>query len=305
MERPTYIDISAASSRAPSSAGFRSNQPSPSPRIQHYDGEVPPVLSPLDAIAAESRRLAKELEATRLAGERRMSRLPPQVITKSLSKHQANRPGCFRALSNNSTDSLPALPQLPRQDSIPSANNYEMNDPQQRPQSSYPRISAVPDDENDSEEDGYEQQSRYETPREYAEGPASHYFDGRHAQPPSTIPEDDVAPFHMTRNADKSSMRPMSGLLPPTAPFAKHKVYTESSDDDYTSSNAGSTFSAPPRKLSNGSGLSFTTSPALQAQHGRTPSNRSEVSLNSLTKSKNSFNFSRPLSAASSHLLLF
>lgn len=300
MQRPSYIDISAASSRAPSSAGTRSNQPSPSPRIQHYDGEVPPVLSPLDAIAAESRRLAKELEATRLAGERRMSRLPPQVITKSLSKHQANRPACFRSLSNNSTDSLPTMPQLYRQDVTPSTNNPEMNNPNQRPQSSYPRISAVPDDEDSEEEEGHEQQGMYETPREYAEGPATHYFDNRHAQSPSTIPEDDVAPFHSMRTSDK--IRPISGLLPPTAPFAKHKVYTESSDDDYTSSNAGSTFSAPPRKLSNGSGLSFTTSPALQAQHGRTPSNKSDLSLNSVTKSKSSFNFSRPLSAASSHL---
>jgi len=84
MSRPNYIEIPTDNSRS-ASALSRSGL---SPRIQHFDGDVPPTLSPLDAIAARSRRLAKELEETRKAGERRMSRLSPQIVTDSLTEHQ-------------------------------------------------------------------------------------------------------------------------------------------------------------------------------------------------------------------------
>lgn len=95
--RPDFIDIS---SRTTSASGSYRITGLPSPRIQHFDGDVPPALSPLDAIAAHSRRLAKELEETRKAGERRMSRLPPHIVTASLTEHQANRPQVFRSLSD-------------------------------------------------------------------------------------------------------------------------------------------------------------------------------------------------------------
>lgn len=298
MERPTYIDISANSSRAPSSAGTaRTGQPSP--RIQHFDGDVPPILSPLDAIAAESRRLAKELEATRLAGERRMSRLPPAIISKSLSQHQANRPACFRSLSTYSTDPVPSLPN--RDEPFTSTANVEVNEPRQRPKSSYPRISEVPQEDEDEEDDETHNNGFFETPREFAPARnAEDYFEIRRTASPPTLAEDHTELSTSRADAGRPDSVDVLGLIPPSAPFAKNKSYHESSDDDYTSSNAGSTFSRP-RKLSNSSGMSYQVSPALHAQHERSPSTKSDVSTGSLSRSKQ-MNFSRPMSQASGNL---
>lgn len=288
MDRPTYIDISTPSSRAPSSAAAsRSGQPSP--RIQHFDGDIPPVLSPLDAFAAESRRLAKALEAKSAAGQRRMSRLPPQVITKSLSQHTANRPACFRSLS--STDTSPPLPRL---DAYASRTGPEITEPQKRPKSSYPRISAVIQD-NDEEDE------IYNTPREHPpEQPSHAYFDLARSQSPSQFSESlQESPDRNHSISVTSHGITLPNLAPPSAPFARNKQYNESSDDDYTSSNAGSTFSQPlPRKMSNGSATSFPTSPAM-VSHERTPSEKSDASSISLNKGKPLFNFSRPLSQVS------
>jgi len=291
MERPTYIDLPTTSSRAPSSlATTRTAQPSP--RIHHFDGDIPPLLSPLDAIAAESRRLAKELEATRIAGERRMSRLPPAFVTKSLSTHQANRPACFRSLSNNSTDSLPPLPQ---QEFSKPGNSPEVNEPEQRPKSSYPRISAVQDEQ---------EHDTFVTPREHPliRHP-NDYFAIQRAHSPPTLSEHNTRPPSVARTASGNSQdRDYSGLAPPVAPFAKARLHHDSSDDDYLSSNGGSTFSAPLRKSSNGSAISYTTPPAFYAQHGRSPSAKSNDSQSSLGNARSRMNFSRPLSPASLNL---
>lgn len=284
MDRPTYIDLSAASSRAPSSAAL-SRSGHPSPRIQHFDGDIPPVLSPLDAFAAESRRLAKELEATRIAGEKRMSRLPPQVVTQTLSQHIANRPACFRSLSTAEPS-----PPLPRTDAFSSRAGPEITEPKKRPKSSYPKISDIVLDEDEDDEE------IYNTPREHPLAQHSQsYFDQVRSQSPSQLPDHfDSADRKHIVHSDV-----LSKLAPPSAPFARSRPYNESSDDDYTSSNAGSTFSQPlPRKMSNGSATSFPTSPAM-VSHERTPSEKSDTSSISLSKSRPLFNFSRPLSQAS------
>ena len=291
MERPKYIDISTTSSRAASSAGT-ARSAHPSPKIQHYDGEIPPILSPLDAFAAESRRLAKELEATRIAGERRMSRLPPAVITQSLSQHQANRPACFRSLSGNSpNDQVPPLPS--RNDIYGVGSNAEVWEPIQRPTSSYQRISAVEGDENGT------QNEIFETPREHPliQQPQD-YFEIPRTSSPLSAPGHLVRPAWVNRSVSGNSLtQDVSGLVPPQAPFAR-KPYNESSDDDYSNSNAGSTFSQA-RKLSNSSSMSFPVSPALVGQHERTPSTKSDASGSSLNRSKQSYNYSRPLSQTS------
>lgn len=290
MDRPTYIDISAASSRAPSSAAA-SRSGHPSPRIQYFDGDIPPVLSPLDAFAAESRRLAKELEATRIAGERRMSRLSPQIVTKSLSQHTANRPACFRSLSTTADQ-----PPVPRQDSYTTRIGPEITEPQRRPQSSYPRISAVLQDDDEDEV--------YSTPRELsiAEHP-NDYFDLERTHLHTHSSDTSQNPSHLNHFTSTDSQNTaLPNLAPPSAPFARNKPYNESSDDDYTSSNAGSTFSQPlPRKMSNSSATSFPTSPAM-VSHERTPSEKSDASSLSLSKGKLLFNFSRPMSQASNGL---
>ena len=87
--RPNLGDI-----RAPSHETLRNGIPSP--RIEHYDGEVPPALSPLDAFAAQGRLLARQLEES-ARRDCRLSRLPPSSVARSLSRP---RPGYFRSLSS-------------------------------------------------------------------------------------------------------------------------------------------------------------------------------------------------------------
>lgn len=288
---PTYIDLPATSSNAASPV--TTHRPGHlSPRIQHYDGDVPPVLSPLDAFAAESRRLAKELEATRIAGERRLSRLPPAVVTKSLSQHNANRPACFRSLSGTSTE---PVPPLPRQNSF-STSNAEVFEPAGRPMSSYPRISTVV---GDNDKDDF-----YETPEnDLVVHQHNNYFEIQRTQSPTSISDRHHELVSVNRKGSNNSQAQSSaGLAPPNAPFARNKQYQESSDDDYTSSNAGSTFShALPRKSSIGSAMSFPASPAFP-YHERSPSTKSNDSFSSLNRSRLHLNFSRPLSPSSLHI---
>lgn len=284
MEKPTYIDISPIASHSASSVATAQPGGHVSPRVRHCAGDIPPILSPLDAFVAESRRLAKELEATRIAGERRMSRLPPAVITKSLSQHQANRPQCFRTLSGNlSTDSMSPGP-LP--ETFVQGTSPELTTPQKRPQSSYPQLHAHPHHDSQTAP-----QNTFS-----ADQPQLDYFALRRTQSPVNM----ASPPSRTNTADR--LNPSwqhsrsTGLAPPSAAFTRK--YQESSDDDYTSSNAGSTFSIIPRKTSVGSGMSFSTSPALKS-HDRSSSTLSEESTASHQKSKARYNFSRPLSQTS------
>jgi hypothetical protein len=61
----------------------------------------PPELSPLDAFAAQSRLLAKQLEESANGGKR-MSRLPPLTIANL----NQSRPGFFRSASAEATTPL-------------------------------------------------------------------------------------------------------------------------------------------------------------------------------------------------------
>lgn len=157
--RPTFIDLGNA--RANSSASSRFDITSP--RIQHFDGDIPPALSPLDAFAAHSRKLARELEETRKAGERRLSRLPPQHITQSLNEHQQNRPQIFRQLSSEA-DVVPPLPEKFRSGG---GNNPQVSEPFTRPQSSYPRYSAVLKAQDGDEEQGRSTPTELSQPKDY------------------------------------------------------------------------------------------------------------------------------------------
>lgn len=57
----------------------------------HFDGRVPPALSPLDAFAAQGRLLAKQLDDERR--KNRGSRLPPSSVAKSLTVVQPHPRG--------------------------------------------------------------------------------------------------------------------------------------------------------------------------------------------------------------------
>lgn len=98
-------------------------------------------------------------------------------------------------------------------------------------------------------------------------------------------------------------------LVPPVSPLSQpggtSKVANPESpsDDDYSSSTAGSTFSKP-RKMSSSSAMSMPYSPMSYRPRPRSPSLRSETSDNgsSAQLPRPSFNFSRPLSRSSTSL---
>ncbi|OCT48214.1 putative cell cycle inhibitor Nif1 [Cladophialophora carrionii] len=289
MSRPNYIEIPSDNSRSASAlsrSGF-------SPRIQHFDGDVPPALSPLDAIAARSRKLAKELEETRKAGERRMSRLSPQIVTDSLTEHQNNRPPIFRALS----DGLDTVPPLPVLEKDRGGNFARVAHPLNRPASQRIRMGSIASkaaDEADSKPLS-PVQDYFGAPRVESPPP----LEPRGPQSPPQISESPS--LHpqpgLSRQISSTSQSELSGTLAPPRSHSDRLRPYQDSDDDYTSSNAGSTFSQS-RKLSSSSGFSAPHSPLspyLQF-HGRTPSSGS---LDSPTKPTLTRNFSRPLSSAS------
>ncbi|KAH0833672.1 putative cell cycle inhibitor Nif1 [Fonsecaea pedrosoi] len=282
MTRPTYIEIPQENLRSASALSRNAL----SPRIQHFDGDVPPALSPLDAIAARSRKLAKELEETRKAGERRMSRLPPQVVTESLTEHQNNRPPIFRALS----DGLDTVPPLPTLDKERGGSFARVAHPLNRPTSQRVHVSAL--------KSGEDQESKEISPmQDYFGAP-------RVESPPPLEPQGPLSPSHsvpqhgLSRQVSGTSQSDFSATLaPPRSYSSRLRPYQDASDDDYTSSNAGSTFSQS-RKLSSSSGVSAPHSPIspYEQSHARSPSSTSLGSPSHKTLTRN---FSRPLSSVS------
>ncbi|KAE8150307.1 hypothetical protein BDV25DRAFT_113137 [Aspergillus avenaceus] len=311
--RPRFGDL-----RSPSHDTLRSGIPSP--RIEHFDGEIPPTLSPLDAFAAQGRLLARQLEES-ARRDRRMSRLPPASVARSLSQP---RPGYFRSpSSNDSSRSGRGGRDLTRQPTVKA--NPELEEPKFRPQSEHPRLSGVPhianedgpydegeipDNESivpDSEREHFDvrqMESQQEDPalRVIAEAPPRFY-----AASPTGLT---FTGLHGNSLTDSSSSRlniPRT-LAPPVSPRSRpssssRTVPPESSDDDYSSSNTGSTFSKP-RKLSSSSAASLPQSPmtSMNRSHRRSPSQNSEASNNGGYPPRPPYNFSRPLSRSSTSL---
>ncbi|KAK5451569.1 hypothetical protein LTS15_007829 [Exophiala xenobiotica] len=277
--RPNFIEIPSEASRASSAMSKNGHI---SPRIQHFDGDVPPTLSPLDAIAARSRRLAKELEETRKAGERRSSRLPPQVVTDSLMEHQNSRPPVFRALS----DGLDTVPPLPSFDQEFAGSFARLANPLNRPSSQHVRMSTMMSPAEERRTKAYAQ-DYFGAPRVQSPAPLDTKEQLSGAGSPTLRAQSGYP--RQTSNTIQSDF----GLAPPPH---RLRPYYEASDDDCTSSNAGSTFSQS-RQLSASSGLSVPQSPIspYAASHGRTGSNSS---IGSPTRNS-SRNFSRPMSSSS------
>ncbi|KAF7592970.1 hypothetical protein BBP40_012206 [Aspergillus hancockii] len=311
--RPRFGEI-----RSPSHDTLRSGMPSP--RIEHFDGEIPPTLSPLDAFAAQGRLLAKQLEES-ARRDRRLSRLPPASVARSLSQP---RPGYFRSSSSNDSSRNGRGGDLTRQPTLKA--NPELEEPKFRPQSEHPRLSGVPHfasedgsfnlestvPENESipsssegndvvvpqvgtpKEDSTMRLVTETPPRFYAASPTGLAFGG----PPDKS---------LTDSASSRLNIPRS-LAPPVSPRSRpasssRTSQLESSDDDYSSSNTGSTFSKP-RKLSSCSATSLPQSPmtSMNRSHRRSPSLNSEASNNGGHPPRPSYNFSRPLSRSSTSL---
>lgn len=311
-ERPDFLDLHTKPLDPSTKLAI------PSPRILYNDGEIPPALSPLDAFAAQSRMLAKQLDIKK-AGERRMSRLPPAMVTKSLSEHRADRPTMFRSLSEESGRSR-------FKDEDVSGSSPTIANPQDRPLSQHPRISEVPTPATNSEEaeglitpiyQSSTSQSSYQppTPTDYfglprTASPAPTSVVGDHrvaldqskAETTSSLPG--VALKQQVRTRTDSSYSQSESAFPPF-PSVRSVPHHESSDDDYSSSIAGSSFSNS-RKLSSSSGVSAPYSPLSPFVPGRiprSPSINSEASINGFSAPRPAWNFSRPRSSASLSIL--
>ncbi|BCS18984.1 uncharacterized protein APUU_11812S [Aspergillus puulaauensis] len=309
--RPQY------NTRSPSNDAIRGG--AVSPRIEHFDGEVPPALSPLDAFAFQGRLLARQLEDS-ARRDRRLSRLPPSSVARSLSQ---GRPGYFRSQSSSDASRSGAGTALTRQ---PTQKNYpEPEEPRFRPQSEHPRLSSISHISSENNYSGGDDATpKNESPTADNEG---FRFDAARAESPeydNTLRASSEGPRRFyaaspvghalpapqkTSSTDSASSRlniPRS-LAPPGSPLSRPSSssrgpQTESSDDDYSSSNAGSTFSNQ-RKLSSSSAMSTPYSPmaSMARSHPRSPSISSEAS-NSSHLPRPSFNFSRPLSRSSTSL---
>jgi TPR repeat protein len=308
-ERPSFIDVRARCGDSSSRLALLS------PRLQYNDGEVPPSLSPLDAFAAQSRMLARQLDVEK-AGERRISRLPPAMVSKSLSQHQADRPFVLRSFSEESGGRRMSDEDGP-------GSSPAIAHPKERHLSMYPRISSVttPNGNDADEDEGFmTPMDRPGTSESKRQSPAqSNYFGLPRADSPvptSALPDRNAALW--PAKADSSSYMPIgaskelhrsrtdssNSQAEPTfaiSPPLRSVPQPESSDDDYTSSFTGSSFSYP-RKLSASSGISAPHSPLspfVPVHPPRSPSINSEASVNGISAPRPHLNFSRPRSTAS------
>ncbi|KAJ5124072.1 Tetratricopeptide-like helical [Penicillium bovifimosum] len=232
-----------------------------------------------------------------------MSRLPPSSVARSLSQ---GRPGFYR--SKSSTESRTELTRQPTQKGLPEYEEHKY-----RPVSEHPRFSSVSHASTtdsyyeDDDKDVTPRTTMYGMPRAESPEDVASLASGAKgasvgvalAEPQGTSTDSSASKLHIPRT-----------LAPPVSPHSRPSssarvAHSESSDDEYSSSNGGSTFSKP-RKLSSGSAVSLPYSPMSTfpaRPHPRSPSLSSETSgtgTNYLPRP--SFNFSRPLSRSSTSL---
>lgn len=323
--RPTLVDFRSQSHdvmKSPFTSGFGH----PSPRITHFDGEIPPAMSPLDAFAAQSRLLAKQLDDSKTNG-RRASRLPPLTIANSLARTGS---GFTHTRQGGPTNESPGTPARPK-DGGSSGSTPEIEEPLFRPTSLHPRLSGLPLSETTSPRPRISpDQGRLITPVNYQTAPAPTDYFGYPRRgspeplPPASkpiLPEPTIWPSPQnsqrsfdsagrnsnpsrTQSIERSSpkRREFSGLAPPMSPHVRQtgsirSVLGNSSDEDLSASTGGSSFSQQ-RKLSSSSGVSMPQSPLppfIQA-HARSPSLNSEYSMGGSRRGRPALNFSRPIS---------
>ncbi|KAJ8123223.1 hypothetical protein ONZ43_g779 [Nemania bipapillata] len=303
--RPNFIDLRSGSSNTVNTSS--SSRPLRSPRL-HVAGEVPPALSPLDAFAAQSRLLAKQLEESARNGNR-VSRLPPLTTDSPLIVQ--GRSEYFRSLSYDSTDEQNGLsPKQPAGLGL----TTEIETPLERPRSMHPRMSRIPatPDENIpvppnpfkdglrgrslqklDEDNGMYGARREQSPGDLESESRSASVQGslRHASPShGRFP---ASPEKLTKTASNDS----AGLIPPRSLFPKRSSSIMSAPlDTYNDDNLSASFhSQPPRKLSSSSAFSGPVLTSPIAHYQRSPSVSSDASA---PLPRPSFNFSRPLSRA-------
>lgn len=317
--RPNYIDL-RSQSHGPFTSGLSSPKGLPSPRL-HVAGDIAPDLSPLDAFAAQSRMLAKQLDDSIKSG-RRVSRLHPLTIASSFNQ---GRPSYFRSVSAEA----PAAPGTQSSPSFGSGLKTEIENPGFRPVSVHPQFSGAPSTPSQP----LPRSNTYQDDETRGRSPSGHaigreYFGARIEQSPTALQRDqrsirseNFAPRLSSRPSRDSLSRrgPASrrdhdrsygtpgynsnALAPPQAPFAQttpspRSMSNDSSDDDFSISHMRSILSREPSQCSE-NGLS--TSPISMSINSmaRSPSISSEISAGGTSLPRPAFNFSRPLSRAS------
>ncbi|KAI0845275.1 hypothetical protein F5Y00DRAFT_170901 [Daldinia vernicosa] len=305
--RPNFIDLRTDSSASVNSSASR---PLRSPRL-HVAGEVPPALSPLDAFAAQSRLLAKQLEDSAKTG-RRMSRLPPLTTDSPLIVQ--GRSEYFRSMSYDSSEDRPQTPQQ----NTGLGLTTEVESPSERPVSMHPRMSRIPPTPDQSipvppnpflenargrhleklqEDEGMYGARREESPGDLESvadkatdhKSAEHDIEPRELSPTSTrFPS---SPEKLTKTTSHES----AGLFPPRPIFPKRSSSIMSAPLDVSNEDtlSASFYSQPSRKLSSGSSFSGPGLASPNTHYQRSPSISSEASM---PLPRPAFNFSRPLS---------
>ena len=323
-KRPTFIDLGSRS-HEPIRNGIPVHAPgTSSPRMQHFAGDIPPAMSPLDMFAMQSRLLAKQLDDSKRNG-RRVSRLPPLTtgdpITKQKSVYNKSR-------SAEGQRVTPVSPPRAR-DEDSSGTMPEVEDPDFRPKSFYPRMSNVPPVEDDpTYHGGPTPDLPFVTPAEFDPNRNNDYFGAPRASSPELVsltgrsaeaternhfiyPPENPEAFDQRQPQREMSITSTSSrghngsLAPPKSPHVRHtgsirSIPQDSSDDEYSASTGRSGFSQR-RKDSSSSGFSMPHSPfsPFAQVHARSPSLNSEYSIGGSRQPRPTFNFSRPLSRAS------
>jgi TPR repeat protein len=283
----------------------------PSPRT----GEVPPALSPLDALALQGRLLAKRFEQQDKAG-RRLSRLAPLTIQNEFG----NRSGYFSSLSSSTVNSPnedvvnPARPEAsPRQEVSEKHRSFYPQFGGDEPEPQY-AIGPV-----QSPMATIAEASPATPPRSYFDIPRSHSPDSaephiglREATPVSPhvpVPTSHMflSPQRKVSGGSEPRSAPRSNLLPPRSSSSLHlnrsprvSPSIRSVPGDYDEvedmSLSGSYDSLHRnRNVSPSSSLSRAHSPFVP----RSPSAASDYSTHSASLPRPSYNFSRPMSRTS------
>ena len=325
--RPNFIDL-----RSKSQETMQSGNPSPrafpSPRMQHFDGDIPPAMSPLDMFAMQSRLLAKQLDDSKRSG-RRVSRLPPLTTGDPITKQKTiyNK---SRSTENKDLSSSGSSPRAKDDDA--SGIVPALEEPNFRPKSFYPRMSSIPHVDDDTQEEfvGPSPDQPFVTPAEFQPQRTNDYFGVPRTKSPEPATSaqrgaelTDQNPWvnyprhnHEAAQPNINLQRGMSieststksnngSLAPPMSPHIRQagsirSVAQDSSDDELSASTGGSGFSRD-RKLSSSSGVSMPHSPfsPFAQAHARSPSLNSEYSIGGSRYIRPAYNFSRPISRAS------
>jgi TPR repeat protein len=314
FDPPRNANIASMASASMSSLSLHSDLPSP------RAGEVPPALSPLDALALQGRLLAKRFEQADKTG-RRLSRLAPLTIQNEFG----NRGGYFSAMSSGmnspNDESGPIMPphsEMSPRHQVPDKHKscYPQfgGDEPQYMQSLVTRSPMAPIEEG----------SPASPPQSYFDIPRSRSPDlsepqiGLHEATPVTpsVPAPTsnlyLSPQRQRSTDSQPRSQPRGNLLPPrsssslqrsprVSPSMRSVPGDGSSDVDDMSLSGSYDSLQQNRNLSPSSSLSRTQSPFTPITGStipRSPSQSSQYSASGQLP-RPSYNFSRPISRQS------